>query len=126
LSENLRKTHDLQSKVKGALTYPTIIFVFLFVAVIVVLTFVIPAITPLFETSEVELPFMTKALVATSDFIRYNFIFLILCIATFCVLFWGYKNSEKGKADIDQKLLSLPLVGKVYKNYILSSLSSNL
>jgi len=95
LSDNLRKTHELQSKIKASLTYPTIIFLFLFVAVIVVLTFVIPAITPLFETSEVELPLATKALVATSDFIRHNFIILILFAATFYVVFWGYKESEK-------------------------------
>jgi len=126
LSENLRKTHDLRSKIKSALTYPTIIFVFLFVAVLVVLAYVIPAITPLFETSEVELPGATKALIATSDFIRYRFYVLILFGALISLLFWGYKNSEKGKANLDYILLNLPLIGKVYKNYILSSVSSNL
>lgn len=126
LSNNLRKTHDLQSKVKNALTYPAIIFLFLLVAVIVVLTFVIPAITPLFENSEVELPAATKALVATSDFIRYNYIILILFLVTAYVLFWGYKESEKGRANIDMRLLRIPLVGTVYKNYILSGISANL
>lgn len=38
----------------------------------------------------------------------------------------GYKNTEKGKANLDYFLLQVPLVGTVYKNYILSSLSSNL
>jgi type II secretory pathway component PulF len=77
LSENMRKTHELRQKIRGALTYPTIIFLFLFLSVMIVLTYVIPAITPLFTTAEVELPAATKALIATSDFIRGYFAILI-------------------------------------------------
>lgn len=126
LSDNLRKNHELRQKVKNALTYPAIIFLFLLVSIIVVLTYVIPSITPLFETAEVELPAATQALIATSDFIRWNFLVLIFFFAVIGVFGMGYKNTEKGKANLDYFLLQLPLVGTVYKNYILSSLSSNL
>ena len=95
LSDSLKKSHDLQLKIKGALTYPIIIFTFLFVAVIVVLTYVIPAIVPLFETSDVELPAATKALVATSDFIRTQFVLIILLALTFLVLLGAYKTTDK-------------------------------
>ena len=56
LSDDLKKIHDLKSKVKGALTYPIIIFIFLILAVLAVLTYVIPSLTPLFETTNIELP----------------------------------------------------------------------
>ncbi len=126
LSENMRKSYELRRKVKSALTYPSIIFLFLFVSVIIVLTYVIPSITPLFETAEVELPVATQALVATSDFIRFNFGALILVLAAAGVLLFWYKNTEKGKANFDYMYLWLPLVGTVYKNYILSTLSLSL
>ena len=126
LSEELRKIHDLRSKIKSALTYPIIIFAFLILAVIVVLTYVIPAIKPLFDTAEVELPVATKALIFTSDFIINNFLVIILFIFSLFVLSIGYKSTEKWKASIDNFLLSLPLVWIVYKNYILSSISSAL
>ncbi|MCD5375084.1 type II secretion system F family protein [Candidatus Gracilibacteria bacterium] len=126
LSENLRKNHDLRSKIKAALTYPAIIFLFLVLAIIIVLTYVIPAVSQLFETSEVELPGATKALIATSNFVIYNWPLLLLFLATATLLFYGYKNTEKGRANLDYFILSLPLVGKVYKNYILASLSTNL
>lgn len=126
LSENLQKTHDLRSKIKSALTYPAIIFSFLILAVVIVLIYVIPAVSQLFETSEVELPLATKALIASSDFMIYNWWLLLLFIATILVLFYGYKNTEKWQANIDYFILNLPLVGKVYKNYILASLSTNL
>ncbi len=95
LSENIRKNHDLQSKVKSAMTYPLIIFIFLFVAIIVVLVYVIPAVSQLFETSEVELPVATQALIATSNFVKYNWIVLVFLAAVGTLAFFAYKNSSK-------------------------------
>jgi type IV pilus assembly protein PilC len=54
---------------------------------IVVLTYVIPAIKPLFDNSDVELPVATKALIFTSDFIVNNVGLLFLLLATLFVLF---------------------------------------
>ena len=126
LADNLRKSHDLRSKIKGALTYPIIIFLFLFLAIIIVLTYVIPAVSQLFETSEVALPLSTQALIATSNFVIFNWPILILLILTAIVFFYWYKNTQKWRANLDYFLLGLPLVGKVYKNYILASLSTNM
>lgn len=126
LSEELKKTHNLRLKIKGALTYPLIIFLFLLISVVIVLTYVIPAIKPLFATSDVELPFATQALIGTSDFIQGNFLLIGLFFFTCFVIYVAYKNTEKWKANFDYMLLNLPLVGTVYKNYILSNIASNL
>ena len=98
----------------------------IFFAVIVVLMYVIPAIKPLFETSEVELPVATKTLIFTSDFIANNYALLFLLFFTLFVLFVWYKNTPSGKRSIESFLLDLPLVWKVYRNYILSNLVSTL
>lgn len=126
LSEELRKIHNLRLKIKAALTYPMIIFLFLIAAVVIVLTFVIPAIKPLFDTAEVELPTATLALIATSDFLKNNYFAIIFFVILLWVMFVWYKNTEKGKANIHFIMLHLPLVGNVYKNYLLSSIASNL
>lgn len=126
LSDNLRKSHDLRSKIKWALTYPAIIFLFLLLAVIIILTYVIPAVSQLFETSEVALPIATIALIATSNFVIFNWPYILLFLASCIVFYYWYKNTEKGRANIDYFLLGLPLVWRVYKNYILSSFSTNL
>ena len=126
LSDDLRKTHELRAKVKWAMTYPTIIILFLIASVVAVLLFVIPSIKPLFDTAEVELPASTQALIGTSDFIANNFLLIALFFITVWVLFYGYKNTEKWRANVDYALLHTPLVGKVYKNYILSSIASSL
>ncbi|MDD2871211.1 MAG: type II secretion system F family protein [Candidatus Gracilibacteria bacterium] len=126
LSDDLKKVHDLRNKVKGSLTYPIIIFLFLFLALFIVLTFVVPQIKPLFDTAEVELPLSTKLLIGTSDFIIGNIWLLFLILISIVVFFFGYKNTESGKRSIDEFLFGLPLVGKVYRNYILSNIASTL
>lgn len=126
LSDNLRKSHDLRSKIKASLTYPVIIFSFLILAIVIVLMYVIPAVSQLFETSEVELPAATKALIATSNMFIYNWPVILLWIAVIVVWFYAYKNTETGRANLDYFLLKLPLIGRVYRNYLLASLSTTL
>jgi type II secretory pathway component PulF len=83
--------------------------VFLILAIVIVLVYVIPAISQLFSTSEVELPFATRALIASSNFMVYNWFIVILFVVTILVLFFGYKNTERGRVNWDYFLLKLPL-----------------
>ncbi len=126
LSEDVKQVHNLKNKIKWALSYPMIIFAFLFLAVNIVLIYVIPKIRPLFEDAGIELPFATRALLACSDFIIGNFLFLIFFFACVVVFFIGYKTTLSGKKQLDNLLLHIPLVGKVYRNYILSDIAGNL
>ncbi|NDK08724.1 hypothetical protein EOM39_05800 [Candidatus Gracilibacteria bacterium] len=126
LSEDLKKIHNLHLKIKGALTYPLIIFLFLIAAVLIVLTYVIPAILPVFETSGVELPFATVLLVGVSNFIRNNAISLIIFMIIIIIGLKFYKNTYKGKIVISSFILNFPIVGNIYRNYLLSVFASNL
>lgn len=126
LSDDLKKIYNLRKKVKGALTYPLIIFLFLLAAVGIVLIYVIPAIIPMFENASVELPMATKSLIATSDFVINNFAFIVLFFITLFVLFVWYRNTESGRMSLDVFALKMPLVGKVYRNFLLASISSTL
>ena len=126
LSEDLKKIHNLQQKIKWALTYPLIIFIFLLVAVLIVLTYVIPAILPVFDNSWVELPFATIMLISVSNFIRDNALLLILFFIATAIFFSFYKNTQKWRLVISNFLLNFPIVWTVYRNYILSIFASNL
>ncbi len=126
LSDDLKKLHELKNKIKSALTYPLIIFIFLILALVIVLAYVIPAIQPLFVDSDVELPAATKALIATSDFIIYNYWILILFFSTIFVVFMIYKNTNSWKENIEKFVLDIPLVWKIYKNYILANIAANM
>lgn len=126
LSEDLKKVDALKKKVKWALTYPIVIFSFLILAVIIVLTYVIPQLIPLFQTADVVLPTATQALIATSDFLQNNYWYIIFTIFTLIVLFVWYKSTKEWKTTINNLLIQAPLIWKVYKNYALANISSSL
>jgi len=123
LSDDLKKIHNLRNKIKWALTYPIIIFLFLFLALIIVLTFVIPQIKPLFENSDVALPIATQLLVNTSEFVINNIWILFLWLISFIVFMIWYMNTRAGKKNVEEFLFGLPLIWKVYRNYILSNIA---
>jgi len=126
ISDELKKIADLKNKIKWALTYPIIIFLFLFLALFIVLTFVIPQLQELFSTAEVELPLSTKLLIASSDFVINNLSLIILSLATFVLFLYAYANTINWKRNIENFLFSMPLIWTIYRNYILSNVASTL
>lgn len=124
IAVEFKKTYELKQTVKSSLTYPIIILVFLVVAVMVVMTYVIPSIIPLIEESWVEKPFATVALIATSNFVSWNIFSIIFLGIIFSIIFYFFKSSEGGKRFFDNLLLKLPLIWDVYRNYIIASTSS--
>ncbi len=127
LSDNLRKKHELRSKIKSVLTYPTIIIIFLFLALFVVLTYVVPEIKQLFDTSEwVELPLSTQILVWLSDFVVNNTWLLFLGLATIIVFVIWFISTEKWRESYEEFVFGLPIVWRLYKNYILANIASGI
>lgn len=119
-----KKLHELRSLIKSALTYPLIIILFLIVAVMIVMTYVVPSIIPLIEEAWVEKPLATVALINTSDFISNNFFLIIVFFILIFFWFNVYTKTENWKRYYDNFLLKMPLIWELYKNYILASSAS--
>ena len=127
LSDDLKKIYDLRKKIKGSLTYPIIIFLFIFLAIAIVMTYVVPAIKPLFQDSGTELPIATQTLIASSDFVinNYPLIFLVIITVIFGIMFY-FNWTNSWKFALEKMILWTPLIWKVYKNYILANIASTL
>ncbi len=127
LSDDLKKIYDLRKKIKGSLTYPIIIFLFIFLAIAIVMTYVVPAIKPLFQDSGTELPIVTQTLIASSDFVinNYPLIFLVIITVIFGIMFY-FNWTNSWKFALEKMILWTPLIWKVYKNYILANIASTL
>ncbi len=122
----MRSREEIRTKLKAALTYPVVIMIFLAVAVLVVMTYVVPKLVPLFETSGTELPGVTAALMATSDFFRNNFA-LILSLSLFAGFgLRAWISTYSGRYAFDRYALRAPLVGPLYRNYLIVRVSSML
>jgi len=68
LADDMEKQAEFRGKVKGALIYPIIIIFGMLAVALIMIIFVLPRLTTLYEQFEVDLPIMTKMLIAVSNF----------------------------------------------------------
>ncbi len=70
LADALERAQALRESVRSALIYPMIVVVLAVASLAVIMTLVIPEFRPLFEDAGQELPYITRIVIAISDFTR--------------------------------------------------------
>lgn len=115
LAEFTEKEDELKAKISSALIYPALIALVGIATIIIILTFVVPRLTILFEDLNQNLPLSTRLLVALSDFIRrYWWLLSAAGLSGFFVITKGLK-SQKGKIGLDKLKLRLPVIGRIVR-----------
>jgi type IV pilus assembly protein PilC len=126
LSDNLEKSRDFQSKVKGALIYPAIIFVGMIGVMILMMVVVVPKLTGLYKEFNADLPLPTKILMGVSDFMV-NFwpLVLVLVVGGF---FAGrsFLATPRGRRLWDEHIYSFPVIGNMLREVMLTDLTRTL
>jgi len=121
LVAHLKWTDEMSGKVKKATRYPAILAVVVTIVIMFMMSFVVPQITTLLKANGAELPFMTRALVSTSDFIRdYWFMLPIVAIGVVVGLISGRNMSQDFRYLTDYYLLRLPVIGMVLRKIALA------
>ena len=113
ISIQMVKEAEIKRKIKSAMTYPMIVLTFAVVAIIGLVTFLIPAMKGLFEQMGGEMPFLTRAMVAISDFTMDNILYL--AIGAFLIIggmVW-YSRTTRGKMTRDSMMLKTPIIKDV-------------
>lgn len=123
LAEEIKKTQELRSKVKGALVYPTIILIVTIIVVIALLVFVIPRITPIFKSLNVELPATTQFLVNTAGIFQNHYLTIIAGIIGFYIMFKVSLRLGAVKYFLNSILLYIPVVNKMIAHYNMANIS---
>lgn len=90
------------------------------------MTYIIPKLEPLFTSTGVELPMVTRSLVNSSRFIGDNFIGIIVVFILAIIGFQAYSKSAHGRRSLDALYLKTPVIGSVYRNYTIVRISSTL
>lgn len=120
LADYFEKQSILTGKVKNALIYPVFVIILFFAVVIVMVTMVLPQITPIFLESKVELPITTTLLMSVGTFIiNWWFVILIAAVVAIFVVI-DYVQTKEGKVLFDEVSLRLPLFGKLFQYLYIS------
>lgn len=93
LSDYLEARNRVQQKTSLALIYPAVLTVVAIGVVIALLTFVVPTVVQVFESTGQELPGLTRGLIASSAFIRsYGLLLVVLLGVIFLAIKFLLKN----------------------------------
>jgi len=126
LALQLKKSHELSSKVKGAMMYPAVI-VFAMVAIgVLMMIYVVPTLLGIFEEMETELPATTKVIIFISDTLQNYGIFVFLGFVVLLSLFSWTVKTAKGKKAFDYFLLHIPVIGKIISKINMARFSRTL
>lgn len=115
LAEQMQRDYDLMSKAKGALTYPIVVMVALGIVGFLMFTFVLPKLTATFKDFNVQLPLMTRIVMAIVDvFAKYG-IFILLLIILMFIGFIYWRKTEAGKKIVHKLVFYIPIFSGIVK-----------
>ncbi|HEV2844435.1 MAG TPA: type II secretion system F family protein [Thermoanaerobaculia bacterium] len=115
LSVYIEKAVKLNSQVKSALIYPVSIIVIAALVVFIILWKVIPVFAQLFAGLGSELPFLTRMVINSSNFVARYFIFILLVVVFGCVAINRWHKTPHGARILDGLLLKIPIIGMLLR-----------
>jgi type IV pilus assembly protein PilC len=107
----LDREAELRNRLKGALIYPVFLVILAAAVVVFLMVAIIPKFTKVLVQMGVELPWPTRALIATSGFVTESWPWLLAGLAGLAVGAWVLIRDEELRLRLDGLLLAVPGIG---------------
>jgi general secretion pathway protein F len=115
LADYTETRQQTRQRVQLALLYPIILTVMAIGVVGALLAYVVPEVVKVFENTGQALPWLTRALIATSDFLRAYFIYILIAFLLGGMLFTRLLKNPDFKYRIHRGVLRLPIAGRLVR-----------
>ena len=115
LADNLEKEREFKGKLKGALIYPIIVVVGMFIVMFVMVTFVVPKLLNLYKDFNIDLPWTTLLLISVSNFSVRFWPYIIVGGVVGWYFLGKYLKTKSSKEYFDRLVLRLPVFGNIVK-----------
>lgn len=113
LAQHLEFEKQTRERIKSALRYPAFVMLAIIAAIVVINIWVIPAFAKLYSGFNVELPWATRLLIATSDFTVNYWPAMLFVVVTGFLLATNYVRTESGRYRWHKLKLGIPIVGGI-------------
>lgn len=117
------KDEQLIGQIKGALAYPCVMAAVMLGSIIVMLTFVIPKFSGVFSQMGGSLPFTTRVVLGTSDFLKTWWWLVIIVLGALVGLGYYLLKKDEYRLKFDRFKLELPIFGHILKAICISRFS---
>jgi len=115
LAIQMDRTNTLKKKIKGAMIYPSIVVIVMFVIGILMMIYVMPQITGVFAEMGTDLPPTTQFLISMSNFlVNYTLLALGGMLAGIATIVYALKT-KYGKIAASWIIPKLPVIGPLAK-----------
>ena len=115
LADYTEVRQQTRQRVQLALLYPIILTVMALAVVTALLAFVVPEVVQVFESTGQALPWLTRALITSSNFLNSYFIHIIILIALVVLIFNRLMKNIEFKTRMHEMVLRLPVVGTLIR-----------
>lgn len=127
LVKYLKWVDEMQSKVRKATRYPTILLIAVLATVVIMMSYVVPQIVGFIEYIDQEVPIYTTALMATSKFfssplftiagvpVAGGLVVLATPVILFAILMFLRRMSDEMAYRIDVMILNVPIAGPLIR-----------
>lgn len=126
LAAQLDKEYKLRRAVRGGLLYPAVILTALFAVGFAMMVFVVPRLVEVFDGFDVELPLMTRVLIAISAVFESYWYLILIGMAALVGLFFALMRVKSIKDAVMHSLLFIPIIGPIMQKVNLARFSRNL
>lgn len=102
----------------SAVTYPIVVLIVAFGVLVFMLTYLVPQFATMFEANNATLPKLTLTILAISNFVKNNIIYIVLVLGLLIgIIGYSYKNVRSVRLFIQTVLMHIPVI----KNIIIYS-----
>jgi general secretion pathway protein F len=109
----LEKREALKQKAVGALVYPATLLSVSFFVIIFLMTYVVPQIVRVFESTKQKLPAITQVVMALSNFLTQWGLTLLLAALLGALIFKYMSRQQEFRYRCDAFYLKIPIVGQL-------------
>ncbi len=111
MADYLEKQGAIAKKIKGALTYPTMVLGIGIVVGIILMTVVMPKLLTVFQAMNVELPLPTRILIGITNILTEYPLYLLIGGAVLAAFVLWLVKQPTGRRLLDRVQLTAPLIG---------------
>ena len=126
LADYLEARQLLLQKISLALIYPAVVTVTALCIVIGLMTYVVPQVVQVFQNSQQVLPFLTRALIFLSDFIRHTGIYWLIAMFVAAWTTRRWLLIPKNLYTFHHALLRMPVLGRLTRTLNAARFASTL
>ena len=117
----LKKAEGFRKKVLSALVYPIIVLTVAFIAITLLLVYVVPTFSQVYADAGSSLPLPTQMLISFTTILKKFFGVAVGLIILAIIVFRRWAETESGRFRVDALLVTLPFIGQLLVKYSVAS-----